>query len=243
MVHCLTFTADKKRVITAGADRTVRVFEAGGGTQLNVMSGHGGEVKAMALAPGSTGWELQGLPQRGKNDEWDVSAVVTACEDGTSQLLNVNAGVTLKTFGSPSGGAIISTAFAPDGRLVALGRQRGGNIEVWDCVTGELVRELIGHTGAIKALTFTSSGRELLTASKDVSLAFDCGLVFRDPKAEMTWLTSDGDWQLSCRVWDLQEGASIASLNGHSREVSCLSYCKKSNRLATGSKDKTLRFW
>ncbi len=111
-VRCLAFTEDKRRLISSGADRTTRVFESTGGTQLLVMAGHAGEVTAMAVAPGSSGWQLQQLPQRGRNDEWDVSVVVTACQDGTSQLLNINAGVTLKSFGNPASGPVISTGLS-----------------------------------------------------------------------------------------------------------------------------------
>lgn len=47
----------------------------------------------------------------------------------------------------------------------------------------------------------------------------------------------------SCRVFDAKTGKLLSELKGHTDDVTALSFAANGKRLATGSKDKTVRVW
>ncbi len=54
-------------------------------------------------------------------------------------------------------------------------------------------------------------------------------------------LTCSGD--KTTRVWDVQEGTCVKTLEGHSDEVFAALFNYTSDVILTGSKDNTLRLW
>jgi RNA polymerase sigma factor (sigma-70 family) len=61
----------------------------------------------------------------------------------------------------------VPIAFAPDGRLLALGI--ANRVQLLDVETGAEVRNLTGHQGAIQDLVFAADGKKLLSASADTT--------------------------------------------------------------------------
>ena len=57
-------------------------------------------------------------------------------------------------------------AFSPDGRLLATA-SGDKTARLWDPATGECLRTLTGHTGAVWGVAFSPDGRLLATASDD----------------------------------------------------------------------------
>jgi len=49
-VFCVAYSKDGRRLATAGADRTVRLWDAAGGTALHVFRGHLDEVRKVAFS-------------------------------------------------------------------------------------------------------------------------------------------------------------------------------------------------
>lgn len=45
------------------------------------------------------------------------------------------------------------------------------------------------------------------------------------------------------RIWDVKSQANVASFEGHSGVVSCLSFSENGYYLATGSSDTTVKIW
>ena len=76
----------------------------------------------------------------------------------------------------------MGAAFSPDGRLAARGH--GEVIKIWDVATGQDRLELIGHTAAVKSMTFAPDGKSLISGGSDGAV----------------------------RIWDLQTGKERASL-------------------------------
>src|SRR6266478_7861674 len=84
------------------------------------------------------------------------------------------------------GGEVLAVAFAPDGRLLASGSS-DQTIRLWDPVTGEERKQLRGHTGAVRTLTFAAHNSQLLTSG-----------------------SADG----TVRIWDVAQGREIKMLSG-----------------------------
>lgn len=76
----------------------------------------------------------------------------------------------------------MGAAFSPDGRFAARGH--GEVIAVWDVATGQDRLELIGHTAAVKSMTFAPDGKSLISGGSDGAV----------------------------RIWDLQTGKERVSL-------------------------------
>ena len=52
-----------------------------------------------------------------------------------------------------------------------------------------------------------------------------------------------GSWDKTLRVWDLQTGQSIRTMEGHTASVYTVAVTPDARRAVSGSWDKTLRFW
>jgi WD40 repeat protein len=113
-----------------------------------------------------------------------------------------------------------AVAFSPDGSLLvtAGGRTEHRSVDsrilVWDTGTGALVRELPGHTDAVRALSVSRDG---LLASAGAE-----GLV---------------------KVWSLPEGALLHELVGHQERVFSVAFSPDGKRLASAGRDHTVRLW
>jgi WD40 repeat protein len=62
VLRSVTYSADGRRIVTASADGTVRVWDAARGTALTVSSHHSGRVNGAAMLPG--GWIVSGGDDR-----------------------------------------------------------------------------------------------------------------------------------------------------------------------------------
>lgn len=105
--------------------------------------------------------------------------------------------------------AVLSTS------VVAVGNYSGSLI-LRGIATGAVIKELIGHTGGIRALLVLpgQEPRRLVSAGEDTSV----------------------------RVWDTGTGACTATLLGHAAKVTSLALLND-GRLASGSFDRTVRLW
>ena len=74
---------------------------------------------------------------------------------------------------------------------------------------------LIGHTDPAYAAVYSPDGSKLATASFDKTL----------------------------RIWDLNSGMTLRTLNGHTGLVLCIAMTKDGSQLASGGLDNTIKIW
>jgi hypothetical protein len=116
-----------------------------------------------------------------------------------------------------SGDKVRSVAFAPDGRTVGIGVDRGGTIHalLWD-VAKRRVRATLGSDhGSLIHVAFSADSRTLAMA-----------------RGQRTVL-----------LWDTATGEELATLDGHSHSVCRVAFSPDGSRLATGSDDGTVKLW
>ncbi len=103
---------------------------------------------------------------------------------------------------------------APDGSWLASGGD-GGEVRIWDPVTGAARHMLSGHTRGVRALVVAPDG---------------------------SWLASGGDGG-EVRIWDPVTGAARHMLSGHTRGVRALVVAPDGSWLASAGYGGEVRMW
>jgi len=107
-------------------------------------------------------------------------------------------------------------AWTPNPALVLVGAREGNTIELWDIERRERVLVLRGHGGPPRAAATNAACTRAFT-----------GCSHRDP---------------SVRLWDLETGACLRTLEGHADGVYSIAW-RGEARAASGSRDRTIRLW
>jgi hypothetical protein len=120
-----------------------------------------------------------------------------------------------------------------------------------------LVRDLVGHAGAVAACAVTPDGQRVVSASGDQTLkVWDLA----SGRAEATMeghadiviacaVTADGRRVISAsedqtlKVWDLASGRAETTLEGHAHRVAACAVTPDGQRVVSASWDGTLKVW
>ena len=109
---------------------------------------------------------------------------------------------------------VLSTAFSPDGEILAGGSARG-TLRLWNATTGGIRTTLRRHTDSVTSIAFSPDGGLLATASADGTV----------------------------RLWHPGTGELQATLSGHTGSVLSVDFSRASGFLASASIDGTVRLW
>ena len=207
----LTVSADRKWLASAGADRSVRLWNVASGALVKTLTGHEKPITALRfsadgsrLYSGSLDrsiriWSLaEGVLFAQTNLAAEVHALTLVAggrqlaTGGSDQLIQIwdvptetNAPFRLiKTLKGHTGSVTALDALGADGRQLISGGA-DGSVRQWDVAKGELIREL-KHGGPVAALAARADGKRFASASLN-SVA---------------------------RLWDSEKGSQIEELKG-----------------------------
>jgi WD40 repeat protein len=147
-VSAATFTPDGAHVLSAGADKTVRLWNLANGQQVRAYAGHGDVITSVAVSG-------------------DGTMVVAGGVDKTVRswtLANAAAGA---VFTHPA--AVRAVGLSPDGTRVATAGDDNA-VHVWDVASGKELQALPGHTAAALGVSFAGDSQTLVSCSADKSL-------------------------------------------------------------------------
>ncbi|KAL2813152.1 WD40-repeat-containing domain protein [Aspergillus granulosus] len=164
---------DDRYIVSCSKDHAICVWDRRTGALVKKLLGHSGPVNAVQL--------------RG-------DLLVSASGDGVAKLWNVASGLCIKEFTSKDRG-LACVEFSHDARTVLT----GGNDQMiyqFDANTGELVKEIEGHSGLVRSLHLDTDNQRIVSGSYDMSVK-----VFDSQSGDLSidfpgWTTS---WMLSVK--------------------------------------------
>jgi WD40 repeat protein len=120
-------------------------------------------------------------------------------------------------------------SFSPDGTLLAAAACNyqgiNGEVRIWNAATGELYYTLRGHPNCVWGVAFSPDGKRLASAGGG------------DLRFRRTSVTGE------VKIWDMLTGQAVCTLLGYKRTVIGVSFSPDGRRLATSSRDGTVKIW
>jgi WD40 repeat protein/serine/threonine protein kinase len=187
------FSPDGKRIVTASADRTARVWDAATGQAINAPMEHASAVMHAAFSPDgrrvitaragealsasdaqiwdATTGQLIGPPlQHHDGVQYAIFSpngrrVATASADNTARIWDASNGATSTPL-LPHPRPVSHLAFSPDGKLLVTASM-ANHAAVWDATTGEPLRPPFFHPEAVLSVSFSPDGESVVTACRD----------------------------------------------------------------------------
>ncbi len=233
-VLSLAFSPDSKRIVSAAADGTIRLWDSANGKSLKVLRRHQGAVSAVTYSA---------------DGRW----LASAGHDGTVKLWEEKSGAIRTEWRGP-GNAILALAFSPDGRwLAAAGRDRV--IQLRSVMDGKLAHTYPGHHGDVLGLAFSPDGRTLASAGADRSVRLwniggarePAGLSIYRTEVQALAFSPDGRWLASgtedrtVRLAETGAGTQVRTFVTVSAGVHALAYSPDGTQLVVGTADKKIQ--
>jgi WD40 repeat protein/transcriptional regulator with XRE-family HTH domain len=194
LIWAVAYGADGQTLATGSDDGTIRVWDLNGQCR-QVLTDHQGSVHAIAFSP-----DAQTLVSGGIDCTlrvWKLSGREAAC----IKLFKDTSPIRTLTF-SADGCSLISTSKEP-------------TIKILDLETGQYIRILAGHLGAVWAIALSPDGRTLASGGEDRAI----------------------------KVWDLASGQCLKTLTGHQHMIVSLTFHAEEPLLISSSLDETLKVW
>jgi WD40 repeat protein/serine/threonine protein kinase len=232
------FTPDGQRVVSAGSDRLIRVWDVATGRGIHALRGHTDAICAIditrdgtRIASGSWDktvrlWDAQtgtcSAVLRGHSDiahavafSPDGRRLASAGWDSVVRIWEVETGAAVASLRAHTA-VVRSLAFSPDSGRLATGADFPDNtVRLWDAATGTPLAVMAGHENMVGSLAFNPDGMLLATASIDQTV----------------------------RLWEGTTGRPMSVLKGHADWVNAVAFSPDGRRIVSASSDLTLRMW
>ncbi len=143
-VNDLTFAPDDQLLVSGGGDQTLRVWDLNRPGVHTILRGHHGGVTSVFFSA-------------------DGKELYSASYDDTVKVWPVGFGESSNVFRHPHW--LFSTAFSPDGKLLAAADYHGHAAAVWDVASRRRWEQPIGkHSEVVQIVAFSPDGKFLATA-------------------------------------------------------------------------------
>lgn len=239
----VAFSPDGQQLLVGGFG-TVNLFDTASARLVRSFEGHDASVNSVAYSP-------------------DAKQILSS-DDSKAILWDIATGNQVLVF--PFTSAVLTTAFAPDGRTLLLGGgdflQGGENgfLELRDRSTGKLLYILRGHSKAVLSANFSLDGRQLVSGGDDETLrVWDVatGKAIQTIESKLgavlsVALSPNGTQVLSghaatvgpkLALWDIQRGRIVRNFEGFATVVTSVTFSPLGDQLLTVDWGDTVNVW
>ena len=150
----------------------------------------------------------------------DGETIVSASDDGTIRLWNVNTRKHLKTLMAHAD-SVNSVVFSSDGNTIA-SSSNDRTIALWNANTGELLRTLTGHIENVNTVAFSPDGKTIASGGGR--------LVYLGGREDSGTCVGQ-----EIRLWNASTGELFKTLTGHTSVVNSVVFSPDGNTIASGS--------
>jgi sterol desaturase/sphingolipid hydroxylase (fatty acid hydroxylase superfamily) len=233
-VLSVAISAAGRRVLSAGEDGTVKVWDVLAGADVLTLKGHSGRVQNVAFS--ADGKRIVSGGEDGTVKVWDAatgqeqlslsghpSAVFAVTISSDGQRIFSACWAAVKVWDAASGqelltlaqepGAVLTVAVSADGQSIA--SANGKNATVFDGHTGRAKLILKGHTDLVFSVAFSPSGQQLVSGSLDGTI----------------------------KLWDAATGLEQCTIKGHNGLVYSVTFSPDGKHIVSAGADKTVKFW
>ncbi|MDX2099716.1 MAG: serine/threonine-protein kinase [Leptolyngbyaceae cyanobacterium bins.59] len=235
-VNRLVFTPDGQFLVSASADKTLKVWNSETGALLRTLPGHTSFVNVLTISP-------------------DGQTIISGGADKTIRIWDLTTGRLIRTL-PPYANYVNALAVSPDGEMLA-GGSADKTIRIWQLATGKELRTLRGHTSFVNTIAISPDGKILASGSADKSIKLwdlKTGQELRTLTGHTSYVnalvfTPDGQTLVSgsadrtVRLWEVNTGQELKTLTSHTNYVSSLAMNPDGETLISGSADQTLKLW
>jgi WD40 repeat protein len=238
-VESCAFDADATHLLSAGDDRTLKLWDVGaalatGGPDVATRST---EASLCRFTPGG-------------------QVVVATADEILVRHVEADPGSPPPTRLAIGESQAVSFGYDPTGGLVAIGCADRG-VRVVSLRLGRRVLDLEGHMGWVTACAFSRDGRRLATGSRDTTVRiWDAArgntlttLSGHEERVTACAFSPDGrrlvsaSWDETLKIWDLDRRTLTATLWGHADRVTSCVFSPDGWRVLSASHDRTVRLW
>jgi WD40 repeat protein len=154
-------------------------------------------------------------------------------------------------------GSVNAVDFNNDGSLLLSG-SNDNNIKLWNVETGELLKTFSEHVTQTKDVVFTSDGKNAVSAENNYIVYWrnvveghigkkpfygHTGTVNSiDMNQDMSKIVS-GSRDGTIKIWDVESGQMLQSINAHPYGVSDVEFNKSGNNIVSCGRDSSINLW
>jgi serine/threonine protein kinase len=237
-VTSVAWSPDSSRLASAGADKTVRVWDLSSGTALLTYQGHADQVTSVAWSP-------------------DGTRLASASDDSTVRMWDAGSDSALLTYQGHIG-SVLSVAWSLDGKYLA-SAGADETVRVWDAQlrSGQTTLTYSGHTAPVFSVAWSPDSKRLASASADKTVRVceaSSGTTLltysghTDTVNSVAWspdgrrLASASD-DNTVQVWDATSGQTQLIYRRHTGPVESVAWSPNGYHIASASDDSTVRVW
>lgn len=150
MVQPVSLSPDGKALASADPDGTIHVWATDTGDDVVTFENKALSIGSISFSPDGKSIAIGSEPKKQTSDMTNLT-----------RLVDAKTGIEVRPLEDPRTGSI-SVAFSPNGHLVASG-SRGGEVHIWDTVSGKILHSLVGLMSPVESRIITSDGKGLVT--------------------------------------------------------------------------------